>query len=171
MCAPDGYPEDPPQTQISCLTLTGLIQAETHSSAVLSSLLTGSIHLVVSAKESLGSYTRCAAESPGAWKMRALASSLKACLHLHKCLWFAAFHEVQNWPSETWWHCTDWANADAFSQRHSRGLHKITASHCLSCILYPISLNSSIGLFIPELSQDVTCLSSFFSNKQCSWVI
>lgn len=29
MCAPDGYPENPPQTQISCLALTGWIQAET----------------------------------------------------------------------------------------------------------------------------------------------
>lgn len=29
MCAPDGYPENPPQTQISYLTLTSLIQTET----------------------------------------------------------------------------------------------------------------------------------------------
>lgn len=52
MCAPDGYPENPPQTQISCLALTGWIQAETQSSAALSSFLAGSIHGVLQAKHS-----------------------------------------------------------------------------------------------------------------------
>lgn len=50
MCAPDGYPENPPHTQISCLALTGWIQAETQSSAVLSSSLAGSIHGELQAK-------------------------------------------------------------------------------------------------------------------------
>jgi len=47
MCAPDGYPEHPPQTQTSYLALTGLIQTEAQSSVALSSFLTGSIHRVV----------------------------------------------------------------------------------------------------------------------------
>lgn len=124
---------------------------------------------------------------------RVLASHCTASLDVHKWLQSAVFHEDQNWPSETqcvgtgW---TAWANVSAvcvgggvfgvgffFSLsvfKHSPGLYRIIDFLLVASLTFSVSSLWTMGLasfFLPELSQDVICLSSFYSSNQCSWVI
>lgn len=125
---------------------------------------------------------------------RVLASYCTASLEQHKWLQSAVFHEDQNWPSET--HCvstgwTAWANASAVCVcggvfgvdffcvsvsvfKHSPGLYRIIDSLLVASVTFSVSSLWTMGLasfFLPELSQDVICLSSFYSSNQCSRVI
>lgn len=61
--------------QISCLALTGWIQAETQSFAVLSSFLAGGIHGVLQAIEN---HTLSVLDTQETLKMRGLISPLEA---------------------------------------------------------------------------------------------
>lgn len=58
--------------------------------------------------------------------------------------------------------------------KHSPGLYRIIDFLLVASLTFSVSSLWTMGLasfFLPELSQDVICLSSFYSSNQCSWVI
>lgn len=74
-----------------------------------------------------------------------------------------------------WW-CV-WGGFFFFSLsvfKHSPGLYRIIDFLLVASLTFSVSSLWTMGLasfFLPELSQDVICLSSFYSSNQCSWVI
>lgn len=73
--------------------------------------------------------------------------------------------------------CCVWGGVFFFSLsvfKHSPGLYRIIDFLLVASLTFSVSSLWTMGLasfFLPELSQDVICLSSFYSSNQCSWVI